>query len=214
MACVAAGCSDVTGAKDDGPVTRLSLRANGLPELTGREFTVAADDSLIIRATVEGNPDAYGTPVLSASIPAALTLRGDGTAAVRYAAPLVLTATAAAKSPSSRTPTLYAGATLNVACTMEARPGLSLTLQDSATGLAPSGAGGMRLRATNGTYSDSLVVPLSLGGSWSMAWERRGTFTVTIDADGYLPWRRDDIVVTGGLCHVYATRVTARLQRK
>lgn len=214
-ALVAPGCADVAGGPEgagDAPAARLSLRANSWPELTGRELTVTAEDSVIIRASVEGNPEAYGVPVLAASIPAALELRGDGSAAVRYPAPLVLTATATAKAPSTRPATLSAAATLNLACTMEARPGIALTLLDSVSGQPVSGTGGLRLRATSGTWADSLVMR-TIYHIWSTAHERRGTYSVTADVDGYRPWRADGIVVTGGLCHVHTTPVVARLTR-
>jgi len=208
-------CTPVTGTRDAerAPVSRLSLRSDGMPELTGTEISAVAGDSVIIRAIVEGDPAGYGTPVLSATDPGVLELRGDGSARVRYAAPLVLTATAAPKTLAAGAAALTATARLTLTCTMEARPGLTLAVVDSATGQAPAGPGGMRFRAVGGTFVDSLVVPALIGG-WSTAWERGGTYSVTVDADGFRPWRADSLMVTSGLCHVRTTRVSVRLQRK
>ena len=64
----------------------------------------------------------------------------------------------------------------------------------------------------SGVQTDSLTTTLISG--WGGAVERAGTFSLTIDADGFLPWRQDGIVVTKGLCHVRQMRVIARLVRR
>ncbi|MBA4072945.1 MAG: hypothetical protein C0497_14060, partial [Gemmatimonas sp.] len=88
----------------------------------------------------------------------------------------------------------------------------AVTVRDSITGATVSGSGAMRLHATNGVARDSLRLP-TLVGSWATAWKTPGTWTVSIDAEGYHPWRQDGLVVTKGLCHMRPVAVTARLQR-
>ncbi|MFA6168143.1 MAG: hypothetical protein WC700_16080 [Gemmatimonadaceae bacterium] len=194
------------------PQSHLSLRADFGPDLILGDIHMAAPDSLILRAAVVGNPADYGVPSITATDSTALEIRGDGTAAVRHIGELNLTAVALPKSPSARTPTLVAKTRLHLACTLELRAGIYLLLHDSATGQPPQGSGTMRLRATSGTFSDSVTAPL-LMGAWGAAWERPGTYSVSAQVDGYQPWRRDNIEVTHGLCHVRAVTVLAKLQR-
>jgi hypothetical protein len=212
-----AGCSASTEPPVEPPgivpQSQLSLRADVGPELLSAEVFLVPSDSLILRATVQGTPDDYGVPVISASDTTALERRNDGTAAVRHPGDLILTVTALPKVMSARSPVLSATARLHVMCTAEARAGLTLTLQDSATGQPLAGSGSMRLRATSVAYADSVTAPF-LMSSWTTAWERPGTYAVTADVDGYQPWRRDNVEVSHGICHVRTAVVLAKLQRR
>ncbi|MHB1311976.1 MAG: hypothetical protein ACYC3L_08155 [Gemmatimonadaceae bacterium] len=208
-----AGCGSLTGAADSTSRSYLDLRVDPGPALNGTVITYSAGDSLIVRATVVGDSAAYDTPAISASDPSMIESRPDGSARLLRPSDLTLTATASARSARTRPATLMASGRLTAVCTMEARAGINLGMLDSVSGVAPSGLGVMRLKVTDGTYSDSLrtvtLIPL-----WSSAFERAGTYTATVDADGYLPWRKDGIVVTSGLCHVRPVSVTARLVRR
>lgn len=164
-------------------------------------------------ATVVGNPADYRVPSITATDTAALEPRNDGKAAVRRPGDLNLTVTALPKVPSARTPILSATARVHVVCTMDMRPGLVLSLEDSLAGQSLSGTGGMRLRVTSLAYTDSLIAP-TLTAGWGTACERSGIFSVTADVDGYQPWRRDGIEVSHGICHVITQRVVAKLQRR
>lgn len=193
--------------------SRIALRANIGPEFTGTEIHVASDDSVIVRAEVAGRADLYEAPVLAVSDSTAVTWRPDGTASLRRAAgTLTFSATARALSSHIRPVTLAASGKFTLVCLMYAAAGLNVTVRDSITGVAVSGPGAIRFHATNGVASDSLRLP-TLVGSWATAWETPGTWTVSIDAEGYRPWRQDGLVVTKGLCHVRPVAVTARLQR-
>jgi len=210
-------CSASTAPSVDPPgsvrQSHLSLRADVGPELLFAEVSMVPSDSLILRATVQGKPEDYGVPVISASDTTALERRNDGTATVRHPGDLILTVTALPKVASASSPLLSGTARLHVMCTAEARPGLALTLQDSATGQPLAGSGSMRLRAISVAYSDSTTAPF-LMSSWSTAWERPGTYAVTAGVDAYQPWRRDNVEVSRGICHVRTAHVLARLQRR
>lgn len=126
-----------------------------------------------------------------------------GTRPITFSAlTLAVAATAAACSSS---PT---------ACTAIAAPGIAIQVRDSTTdNPAASGALGI---AVDGSYVDTLEhVPtfdpttlLTLLG----AWEREGTYDVTVTRAGYLPWHRNSIVVTGDECHVHTVTIEALLQ--
>ncbi|MHB8838116.1 MAG: hypothetical protein ACYC7F_04105 [Gemmatimonadaceae bacterium] len=196
------------------PLSRLSLRANLTLELISRETSLVPGDSLILAATVEGEPAEYLAPVITATDPSLLERRADGSVAVRRQAELNLTVTALPKSPpTERYPVLVAEARVHLVCTAELRAGIYLLLQDSLSGQPPQGSGTMRLRVTSGAYADSLNAPL-LMGAWGTAWERAGTYSVRADVDGYQPWRRDDVVVTRGICHARTVQLVAKLQRR
>jgi hypothetical protein len=208
-----AACGSLTGADDSRSPSYIDLRVDPGPALNGTTISYGAGDSLIVRATVIGDPAAYATPTISAADASMIESRPDGSARVLRPADIAFTATATARSTRTRPAMLQATGRLVLTCTMVAYAGLSLQMVDSASGVAPSGLGVMRLKVTDGVYVDSLNT-VTLIGSWASAWERAGTFIATVDADGYLPWRKDGIVVTRGLCHVRTTAVTARLVRR
>lgn len=205
--------TSLTGAADSTSDNRISLRVDPRPELNGTHITYSAEDSLIVRASVIGDSAAYTTPTISAADPTMIESRPDGSARVLRSADIALIATATARSSRARPAMLQATGTLTVVCAMYAVAGVSLNMVDSVSGAAPSGPGVMRLKVTDGTYSDSLRT-VTLINNWWAAMERAGTYTATVDADGYLPWRQDGIVVTRGLCHVRKVSVTARLVRR
>ncbi len=91
----------------------------------------------------------------------------------------------------------------NLLCTTEARAGVSVTVVDAATNQPiPEYRGIVR----DGSYSDSL----RFGGA---AYERAGTYSVTVEADGYLTWTRAGVVVTDGACHVNGVALRAEMLR-
>lgn len=198
------------GGPDNGAYLTIRMVGSG-PNLAGSETNVVAGDSVILRAEVMGAPDAYHTPVISASDSTALTLRPDGTARVRKPAPLNLTVTATARSPSTRPATLTAWSRLNLACTMEAKAGLSFRVIDSTT-TQPVTSSAV-IRVSDGAWRDSTASPLGTG-LWGTAWERAGTYTASVEVAGYRPWSRAGIVVDKGLCHVIPVSITALLQRQ
>ena len=94
---------------------------------------------------------------------------------------------------------------------------------DNVTGVAsvsnnvPAGMYGVTIRATDGAYADSVVMPLfpaaPYNGPVPLAYERRGTYTVSVSANGYATWTRSGVLVTGDQCHVATVPLTARLAR-
>ncbi len=194
------------------PASQLSLRAGTL-DVSGKEIYLVAYDSLILRATVGGDPDAYQAPMITATNASALINRADGSALVRIPAFLDLTATAVPKANVGGRAVLTTTAKLHLACTAEGRAAVSVTLRDFTTGTAPTGPGTVRIRVTAAGFVDSISGPIG-AIQWPAAIERVGTYAVDVDADGYLPWRQDSIVVTKGLCHIFGQSVTAVLIRR
>jgi hypothetical protein len=102
------------------------------------------------------------------------------------------------------------------ACTEEARPALVVSLTDSITG-AVTGFTDVVIVARDGEYTDAVELPAYPGapfnGPVSLAYERRGTYAVSVSAAGYAMWTKTGVVVTGDQCHVASVGVTARLVR-
>jgi hypothetical protein len=103
-----------------------------------------------------------------------------------------------------------------VICTAEARAAISLIVVDS---LAPNTTGftGVWARAVDGAYRDSSAMVFVEQGTGTtrlaLAYERRGTYTVTVHANGYQDWTKSGVVVTGDQCHVTGALLTARLAK-
>jgi hypothetical protein len=101
-----------------------------------------------------------------------------------------------------------------VACTEEARPALMVGLTDSLSG-ATTGFTGVTIVATDGVFADSVVMPTYPGdpynGPVALAYERRGTYTVSVRANGYATWTKPGVIVSGDQCHVTTVSLTARL---
>jgi hypothetical protein len=70
----------------------------------------------------------------------------------------------------------------NVACTLEARAAVSAEITNV------------------------------VDGPYGLAYERAGTYTVTVEQQGYRPWSRSGVRVTKDECHVRGVSITARLQ--
>ena len=97
------------------------------------------------------------------------------------------------------------------ACTDEARPGLRVAVVDSLTNANVSGDA--RVIAREGAYADTAHFRAPLDSPYWLAEEREGTYTVTVEQEGYRLWSRSGIKVTGDRCHVRTVTLTARLQR-
>jgi hypothetical protein len=206
-------CGNPTSAIDATSSSSITVRADGLPELSGGNITVDGADSLIFRASIIGSPSDYGTPVITSTVAGLLESRADGSARVLRPAQIDFSAMARAISSATRPQVLTATGRVIVTCTAVLTPGISIQILDSLTNAAPSGSGTMRLRLTDSVHTDSLTTATLISG-WSGAAELAGTYSLTIDADGFLPWRQDGIVVQKLLCHVRQVRVVARLVRR
>ncbi len=99
-------------------------------------------------------------------------------------------------------------------CTEEARPALMVALTDSISGA--NNFTGVSVVARDGAYADSVAQPtypgLPYNGPVALAYERAGNYTITVRADGYVPWVRTAVAVTRDQCHVVTVGITARLK--
>ena len=102
----------------------------------------------------------------------------------------------------------------DVACTLEARPAVTVQPVDRRTGQPVDG--GTVLIVRDGLYADTAAVamgappaPISL----SAAYERPGTYTVIVRHPEYREWQHT-AVVTKDVCHVQTVRLVAELQRE
>ncbi|MBC8883607.1 carboxypeptidase regulatory-like domain-containing protein [Flavobacterium piscinae] len=95
-------------------------------------------------------------------------------------------------------------------CTQEAKAGLNITVKDAVTGDFLSS--GVTVIAQDGSYTETLEqfpneeVPVFIG-----AWERAGTYIVTVSKEGYQTFTTEPIVVTADICHVIPQQVTVEL---
>ncbi|HBI01320.1 MAG TPA: carboxypeptidase-like regulatory domain-containing protein [Flavobacterium sp.] len=96
-------------------------------------------------------------------------------------------------------------------CTQEAKAGLNITVKDAVTDELLST--GVTVIAQDGSYSETLEqfpneeVPVFIG-----AWERVGTYVVTVSKEGYQTFTSEPIVVTADVCHVIPELLTVELQ--
>jgi hypothetical protein len=97
-------------------------------------------------------------------------------------------------------------------CTTEAVPAIIVEVRDAGT-QAPA-ANGATGYARDGDVEvvlenwDPQEDALTLVG----AYERAGTYSVTVEKPGYQSWKQGAVVVTRGECHVRTARLTANLQ--
>lgn len=96
------------------------------------------------------------------------------------------------------------------ACTLEARPAISVTVQIDGGGVPEDGT--LEAIAREGSFEDSQPVA---GGAASLAHERAGTYVVEVvevDGSGVL-WTQSDVVVTEDQCHVTTVHLTALVEQ-
>ena len=96
------------------------------------------------------------------------------------------------------------------ACTDEMRPGILVDIRDSVT--SEFLASGARSIARDGEFADTVPAQIT-GFPHSLAHERPGTYTLTVERANYATWTRTGVVVTDGRCHVNTVSIIARLQR-
>ena len=101
----------------------------------------------------------------------------------------------------------------SVVCTASLEAGIQIQVTDSASGNPISC--GARAVVTAGTYAEAVENPSSPGcldaAMLPAAFERPGTYMVTVSKAGYLDFAINDVVVTAGVCHVNTVTVGARL---
>lgn len=98
-----------------------------------------------------------------------------------------------------------------VMCTMQAVAALNVDAIDSAKGTPATM--GSSIVARSDTYADSTPGAAPTNEPVGLAFEKAGTYTVTVTKPGYKPWSQQGIVVGRDECHVIPQRITAKLQR-
>jgi hypothetical protein len=98
-----------------------------------------------------------------------------------------------------------------VVCTANFAPAIVVEVRDGAGQPAADGARGA---VHDGAYVDSLRPNVWDGGQllgFRAAYERAGTYTVTVEKPGYQSWQVDGVRVTRDECHVRTQRLVATL---
>jgi hypothetical protein len=91
-------------------------------------------------------------------------------------------------------------------CSESRRIGITVTVRDSITGASLTE--GVRVIARDGIFADTADA-----NAFSLAEERPGNYTVTVEKEGYQPWSRDDIRVIRGECHGQRVELVALLKQ-
>ena len=84
-----------------------------------------------------------------------------------------------------------------------------IDIRDSASGTFVGA--GARAIARDGTFADTAFAEAT-AFPYSLAFERPGSYTVTVEKPGYRLWTRDGVTVTRDRCHVITVSIVARLQ--
>jgi hypothetical protein len=94
-------------------------------------------------------------------------------------------------------------------CTTEARAGLNVQVQ--LAGSSTFETIGLNVTATEGSYSESLS--FYTGSTiFSGAYERQGTYIITVSKEGYHTYTSAPITVTADQCHVISQSLLVVLQ--
>lgn len=87
-----------------------------------------------------------------------------------------------------------------IQCTEEARAGLNITVKNAVTNQILGT--GITVKATDGNYTETLEFFDANNPVFSGAWERAGTYIITVSGAGYVTFVSDAITVTADECHV------------
>lgn len=87
-----------------------------------------------------------------------------------------------------------------IVCTNEAKPGLAVTV--SLGSMSSITSEGVTIVATDGNYSETLSVINVVDRMFFGAWERPGTYILTVSKQGYQTHTSEPITVTADVCHV------------
>ena len=104
----------------------------------------------------------------------------------------------------------------SAACTADIRPAVEVTVRDAATqsylvvvprGVVRDGAFQDSLRVAGTTFDEPPRV-----ATLAAADERRGIYTVQLEAEGYQPWDTSGVAVSHDGCHVITANLAAFLE--
>lgn len=96
-----------------------------------------------------------------------------------------------------------------VNCTLEARAGLTVKVTDAESGAILQE--GVTVTAIDGGYEEVLM-PMEGTNDFAGAWERQGTYIVTVVKDGYIDFTSEPVTVDADVCHVITENITVALQ--
>ena len=97
-----------------------------------------------------------------------------------------------------------------IPCTQEARAGLNITVKDAVTNQILGT--GITVTAKDGNYTETLEFFNADNPVFSGAWERQGTYMVTVSGIGYTTFVSETILVTADECHVITQQLQVALQ--
>jgi hypothetical protein len=209
-----AGCASPTEVARPAEPSHLALYIGDIHISTSSSLGMLPGDSLrfAIRLTDAGGHAVSGLHTnLVSRTPSSVSM--DSTGMVRVAGRGQSWIVGSVLTPAHN---VLADSTLvAVVCTVESHAAVRLTVVDSVSGQSgPMQSLAIVIR--DGAARDSAFVPSIAAGAplfaFSMAFERKGTYTLDVTAAGYQPWERAGIVVTGDICHVTTVAVTAKLQ--
>lgn len=96
-----------------------------------------------------------------------------------------------------------------IVCTQEFVYGLNVVVLDATSGQPL--VEGIEVKATDGTYQETLELIPGLEYSYAGAGERAGSYTITVTKSGYQTYTSSPIVVTRNVCHVNTQSLTVTL---
>lgn len=97
-----------------------------------------------------------------------------------------------------------------IQCTEEARAGLNITVKNAVTNQILGT--GITVKATDGNYIETLEFFDAINPVFSGAWEREGTYIVTVSGVGYITFVSGSVTVTADECHVIPQQLQVILQ--
>lgn len=97
-----------------------------------------------------------------------------------------------------------------IQCTEEARAGLNVTVKNAVTNQILGT--GITVKATDGNYTETLEFFDANNPVFSGAWERKGTYIITVSGVGYITFVSGAITVAADECHVIPQQLQVILQ--
>lgn len=98
----------------------------------------------------------------------------------------------------------------DIQCTEEARAGLNITVKNAVSNQVLGT--GIKVIAKDGNYTETLEFFNANNPVFSGAWERPGTYIVTVSGVGYATFVSESITVTSDECHVIPQQLEIALQ--
>lgn len=97
-----------------------------------------------------------------------------------------------------------------IQCTEEARAGLNITVKNAVTNQILGE--GITVKAADGNYTETLEFFNANNPVFSGAWERVGTYIITVSGAGYDTFVSESVTLTSDECHVIPQLLQVSLQ--